>query len=82
MPAAQRHLPSLLLFLPSLLLISCLDGAVRAAEGGGLPSSPGDNGVIAAVGEQSSANPTAVERLLSPSALTAGDCKPAVVSYC
>ncbi|XP_054480112.1 protein FAM171B [Anoplopoma fimbria] len=39
MPAAERSLPPLLLlFLPSLLLISCLDGPVRAG-----PSS-GDNG--------------------------------------
>ncbi|KAM7375436.1 hypothetical protein PAMA_014505 [Pampus argenteus] len=66
MPAAQRYPPPLLLFLPSLLLISCLDhGAVRAAEeGGGLPSfSPGDNGLTA--------DPTAPVRSLSPSALTA-----------
>lgn len=44
MPAAERHLP--LLLLPSLLLISCLDGEARAAEeGGGLrASAPGDKG--------------------------------------
>ncbi|XP_070711950.1 protein FAM171B isoform X2 [Pempheris klunzingeri] len=50
MPVAERHPPLLLLLLPSLLLISCLDGAVRAAEeGGGLPSSsPGDNGLTPA----------------------------------
>ncbi|KAI4797914.1 hypothetical protein KUCAC02_024769 [Chaenocephalus aceratus] len=58
MPAAERSvLPlPLLLFLPSLLLISCLDEAGAAAEeGGGLPSSsPGDNGLtVAVVGEQS-----------------------------
>ncbi|XP_042260842.1 protein FAM171B isoform X2 [Thunnus maccoyii] len=77
MPAAERHLPPpLLLFLPSLLLIiSCLDhGAVRAAEeeGGGLPpSSPGDNGPTAAVGDQSATDPTAPGRFLGPSALSA-----------
>lgn len=65
MPAAERSppLPPLLLLLPSLLLISCLDGAVRAAEeGGGLPSSPpGDNGLTVAVA------PTAPGTFLSPS---------------
>ncbi|XP_062270518.1 family with sequence similarity 171 member B [Scomber scombrus] len=75
MPAAERHLPPpLLLFLPSLLLISCLDhGAVRAAEeGGGLPpSSPGDNGPTAAVGDQSATDPTSPRGLHTPSALTA-----------
>ncbi|XP_023280701.1 protein FAM171B-like [Seriola lalandi dorsalis] len=72
MPAAERYLPPPpLLFLPSLLLISCLDGAVRAAEGGGLPSSPGDNGVIAAVGDPSPTYPTDPGRFLSPSALIA-----------
>ncbi|XP_039998404.1 protein FAM171B [Xiphias gladius] len=73
MPAAERHLPPLLLFLPSLLLISCLDGAARAAEeGGGLPSSsPGDNGVIAAAGDPSATDPTAPGRFLSPSPLIA-----------
>nr|XP_020476206.1 protein FAM171B isoform X2 [Monopterus albus] len=73
MPAAERHLPlPLLLFLPSLLLISCLDGAVRAAEeGGGLPSSsPGDNGIRGAA-----TDPTAPGRGLSPSALIAGTCR-------
>ncbi|XP_035488878.1 protein FAM171B [Scophthalmus maximus] len=62
MPAAERLLPPpplLLLLLPSLLLIPRLDGAVRAAaveeEGGGLPSSsPGDNGVNAAVTDATS----------------------------
>ncbi|XP_051283491.1 protein FAM171B isoform X1 [Dicentrarchus labrax] len=72
MPAAERYLPPLLplLFLPSLLLISCLDGPVRAAEeGGGLPSSsPGDNGLTVAVGDPSATDPTARGRLLSPSA--------------
>ncbi|KAI3365824.1 hypothetical protein L3Q82_000815 [Scortum barcoo] len=65
MPAAHRHLP-LLVFLPSLLLISRLDGAVGGAgEGGGLSSSsPGDNGL-------SAADPTGPGRLLSPSALMA-----------
>lgn len=56
MPAAERSVLPLLLFLPSLLLISCLDEAGGAAEeGGGLPSSsPGDNGLtVAVVGEQS-----------------------------
>lgn len=46
MPAAERHPPPLLLFLPSLLLISCLDGVARAAaaleEGGGLTAGAGD----------------------------------------
>lgn len=77
--AAERYLP-LLLFLLSLLLISCLDGAVRAAEeGGGLPSSssslPGDNGVVASVGDPSATDPTALGRFLSPSALIAGNYK-------
>ncbi|KAK2917443.1 family with sequence similarity 171 member B [Channa argus] len=75
MPAAQRHLPppQLLLFLPSLLLISCLDGAVRAAqEGGGLLfSSPLDNGFTAAEGGPPGTGPTSPGRLLSPSALIA-----------
>ncbi|XP_028427834.1 protein FAM171B [Perca flavescens] len=73
MPAAERSVlppPLLLLFLPSLLLIPCLDGALRAAEeGGGLPSSsPGDNGLTIAVGDQSVTDPSAPGRLLSPSA--------------
>ncbi|KAM4559525.1 protein FAM171B [Odontesthes bonariensis] len=61
MPAANCNLPpSLLLFLPSLLLISPLHGSVRAAEeGGGLPSSssPGDNGLEAAVGNTDTGDP-------------------------
>ncbi|KAM9836146.1 protein FAM171B [Aulostomus maculatus] len=76
MPTADRHLPPppvlLLLSLPSLLLISCLNGAVRAAdEGGGLRASysPGDNGLAAAVGDSSATNnPTAPGLLLGPSA--------------
>ncbi|XP_029303575.1 protein FAM171B-like isoform X1 [Cottoperca gobio] len=70
MPAAERSLLPLL-FLPSLLLISCLDGVVRAAEeGGGLPSSsPGDNGLTVAVGDQSATEPTAPGGSPSPSAL-------------
>lgn len=74
MPAAERHQPPqpLLLFLPSLLLISCLDGAARAAaasaeEGGGLP---GDNGLAAAVGDPAGTD-TAV-RSATISALEAG----------
>nr|XP_046237869.1 protein FAM171B [Scatophagus argus] len=69
MPAAERYPPPLplLLLLPSLILISCLDGAVRAAEeeeGGGLPSSsPGDNGLTVAVGDPG--------RSVGPSALIA-----------
>ncbi|KAM6892969.1 protein FAM171B [Lycodopsis pacificus] len=74
MPVAERSLPPLplLLFLPWLLLISCLDGAVRAAEeGGGLPSSSsGDNGPAVAVGDPSATEPTAPGRFLSPSAVT------------
>ncbi|XP_042369288.1 protein FAM171B isoform X2 [Plectropomus leopardus] len=73
MPAADRSLPPppLLLLLPSLLLIWCLDGPVRAAEeGGGLPSSsPGDNGLSVAVGDPSATEATASGRLLSASAL-------------
>ncbi|XP_010786510.1 protein FAM171B [Notothenia coriiceps] len=74
MPAAERSvLPlPLLLFLPSLLLISCLDEAVGAAEeGGGLPSpSPGDNGLtVAVVGEQSATEPTAPGRFPSTTAV-------------
>ncbi|TNN49331.1 Protein FAM171B [Liparis tanakae] len=74
MPAAERS-PPLLRFLPSLLLISCLHGAVRAAEeGGGLPSSssssPGDNGPAVPVGDPSAAAPSAPGRLLGPSAPT------------
>ncbi|XP_034533563.1 protein FAM171B [Notolabrus celidotus] len=64
----------MLFFLPSLLLISCLDGAVGAAEeGGGLPSSssPGDNGLTAAVGDPSSTDPTAPGRSVSPPGVTA-----------
>ncbi|KAM4538098.1 protein FAM171B isoform 1-T1 [Fundulus diaphanus] len=59
MPAADRYLPPMLLvFLPSSLLICCLNGALRAAaeEGGGLsspPSSRRDNGLPAAVGDNS-----------------------------
>uniref|UniRef100_UPI0037E99585 protein FAM171B n=1 Tax=Semicossyphus pulcher TaxID=241346 RepID=UPI0037E99585 len=76
MPAAERHLPPpLLLFLPSLLLISCLDGAVGAAEeGGGLSSSssaPGDNSLTVAVGDQSGTNPTSPGRFASPAGVTA-----------
>ncbi|KAK2857059.1 hypothetical protein Q5P01_005794 [Channa striata] len=75
MPAAQRHLPppQLLLFLPSLLLIPCLDGAVRATEEGGglLSSSPLDNGLGAADGGPSGTGPPSPGRPLSPSALTA-----------
>ncbi|KAM6958254.1 protein FAM171B isoform 2-T2 [Tautogolabrus adspersus] len=76
MPAAERHLPPplLLLFLPSLLLISCLDGAVGAAEeGGGLPSSssPGDNSLNVVVGDQSGTDPTTPGRSASPSGVTA-----------
>ncbi|XP_023133119.2 protein FAM171B isoform X1 [Amphiprion ocellaris] len=66
MPAADRRPPPLLLLLPSLLLVWCPDGAVRAAEeGGGLP---GDNGLRAAVGEPSGTDGGAVRRLLGPSA--------------
>lgn len=71
MPAAERHLPPpLLLLLPSLLLIFCLDGEVRAVEEGGglLSSSTRDNGH----GEAPAAEPTAPGRLLSASAPTAG----------
>ncbi|XP_069554436.1 protein FAM171B [Brachyistius frenatus] len=79
MPAAEHHLPPLLLFLPSLLLISCLDGAVgESEEGGGLlssssssSSSPGDNGLAAALGDPSGTGTTAPARFLSPSALSA-----------
>ncbi|KAE8278535.1 Protein FAM171B Precursor [Larimichthys crocea] len=68
MPAAERSLPPLLpplppLLLPSLLLISCLDVAVRAAEeGGGLP---GDNG------DPFTADPTGPGRFVGPTAVTA-----------
>nr|XP_057908365.1 family with sequence similarity 171 member B [Doryrhamphus excisus] len=50
MPDAERRLTPLLLFVPSLLLVSCLDATVGAAEeGGGLPpASPGDNGLTVA----------------------------------
>ncbi|XP_076008647.1 protein FAM171B [Genypterus blacodes] len=68
MPATERHLPPLLLLLlPLVLLISCLDGAVGAAEeGGGLPSaSPGDNGLVAAVGDPSATDPTGPERYVT-----------------
>ncbi|XP_037617603.1 protein FAM171B [Sebastes umbrosus] len=62
MPASQRSLlpPLLLLFLPSLLVIWCLDVAVGAAEeGGGLPSSsPGDNG------DPSASEPTSTSALI------------------
>lgn len=71
MPAAERHLPPpLLLLLPSLLLIFCLDGEVRAVEEGGglLSSSPRDNGH----GEPPASEPTAPGRVLSASAPTAG----------
>ncbi|XP_060888608.1 family with sequence similarity 171 member B [Labrus mixtus] len=76
MPSAERHLPPplLLLFLPSLLLISCLDGAVGAAEeGGGLPSSssPGDNSLNVVVGDQSGIDPSTPGRSASPSDVTA-----------
>ncbi|XP_028279650.1 protein FAM171B [Parambassis ranga] len=73
MPADdERYLPPLVLlfFLPSLLLIACLDGAMGAAEeeGGGLPSSPpGDNRVADAVGE-----PYGTADTTGPSALVAG----------
>ncbi|XP_034409107.1 protein FAM171B [Cyclopterus lumpus] len=72
MPAAERSPPPpLLRFLPSLLLISCLHVAVRAAEEGGLPSSsPGDNGPEVPVGDPSAAPPSAPGRLLRPSAPT------------
>ncbi|XP_041834187.1 protein FAM171B [Melanotaenia boesemani] len=73
MPAADCYLPPFLfLFLSSLLLISCLDGLVRAAEeGGGLPSSssssssPRDNGLTAAIADADT------EPFLTPSALVA-----------
>ncbi|XP_054653746.1 protein FAM171B [Dunckerocampus dactyliophorus] len=55
MPDAERRLTPLLLFVPSLLLVSCLDAPVGAAEeGGGLPpSSPGDNGLTVATASTS-----------------------------
>ncbi|TKS66656.1 Protein FAM171B [Collichthys lucidus] len=70
MPAAERSLPPLPpLLLPSLLLISCLDVAVRAAEeGGGLP---GDNGLTVAVGDPFTAGPTGPGRFVGPAAVTA-----------
>ncbi|KAK5847853.1 hypothetical protein PBY51_016949 [Eleginops maclovinus] len=71
MPAADRSVLPLLLILPSLLLICCLDEVVGAAEeGGGLPSSsPGDNGLTVAVGEQSATEPTALGRFPSTTAV-------------
>lgn len=71
MPADdERYLPPLvrLFFLPSLLLIACLDGAMGAAEeGGGLPSyPPGDNGLAGLGGSYGTADTT------GPSALVAG----------
>lgn len=74
MPATERRLPPLLLLLPSVLLISCLDGAVGAAEeGGGLPSaSPGDNGINAAVGDPSATDPTGPERFMTSPGTIAG----------
>ncbi|XP_013867457.1 protein FAM171B [Austrofundulus limnaeus] len=69
MSASDRYLPLLLLFLPSSLLISGLDGSMGAVgEGGGLASPwAGDNSPTAAVGDVMSGE----GRFLTPSALTA-----------
>ncbi|XP_061841338.1 protein FAM171B [Nerophis lumbriciformis] len=69
MPDVERRLtPPLLplLFVPSLLLVSCLHAPVGAAEeGGGLPpSTPGDNGLTAAT------TPTSPGMFLQTTALT------------
>uniref|UniRef100_A0A1A8NWM6 Membrane-associated ring finger (C3HC4) 7 n=1 Tax=Nothobranchius rachovii TaxID=451742 RepID=A0A1A8NWM6_9TELE len=66
MPAADRRLPLLLLFLPSWLLISGLDGPVGAVEEGGAlasssppssSSSPGNNGLTVGSGRVLTAEP-------------------------
>ncbi|XP_068446929.1 protein FAM171B [Clinocottus analis] len=72
MPAADRSPLPLLRFLPSLLLISCLHVAVRAAEeGGGLPApSPGDNGPAVPLGDPPAAAPSTPGRFLGQSTPT------------